>query len=386
MVIGHIQRSRDRYGDAITAYEEVLKRQARPVAATLALASVYLSRAEFDRAETYVQQTLALAPNLPDARALQVRLALGRGDQAQARQLLAALRKEFPNSPAVMNLTAAQQISERQFESARATYAKAAALRPSDLEPLAGLVQIDLASGRTKEAVARIDEVMGRVKPSAALLALAAQVYARAGQADKAEAALKQAIDIEPARLQAYGMLASLYIGQRRLPEAKAQFERLATLNPRSVTYPTMLGMLFDTESRTVEAEAQYERALSIDPTSPVAANNLAWIYVASDRNMARALDLARTALRGLPDDPNVHDTLGWIYYKQNLTDDAIRHLETAAKTSPKDPLPSYHLGMAYLKKGETQKARTALQQALSLSTSFDGAAEAKQALSGIGG
>jgi Tfp pilus assembly protein PilF len=40
-----------------------------------------------------------------------------------------------------------------------------------------------------------------------------------------------------------------------------------------------------------------------------------------------------------------------------------------------------YHLGLAYLKNGDKDKARQSLKRALSLNPSFDGAAEAEKAL-----
>jgi tetratricopeptide (TPR) repeat protein len=385
-LIGRMHQSTDRFADAIAAYEEVLKRQARPVVATLSLASVYLAQAEFDRATTYAQQALTLVPDLPDARALLVRIAIGRGDMVQARQGLASLRKEYPNSPTVLNLLAAQQAADRQYDAARTTYSRSASMMPNDLEALAGLVQVDIVSGRTAQAIERLEAAMKRGTPSAALLTLAARAYASAGNMDRAETVLKEAITAEPARLQAYSMLATLYITQRRIGDAKAQFERLIALNPRSVGHLTMLGMLLDFEQKSDEAVVQYQKALAVDANAPVAANNLAWIYVSTNRNLDQALDLARTAQRGLPDEPNVNDTLGWIYYKRDLNTDAIRHLELAAKNGPDDPGTHYHLGMAYLKGGDTQKARASLQRALSLNAAFDGAAEAKQALAGIGG
>jgi tetratricopeptide (TPR) repeat protein len=43
-----------------------------------------------------------------------------------------------------------------------------------------------------------------------------------------------------------------------------------------------------------------------------------------------------------------------------------------------------YHLGLAYYKKGEADKARAELERALRLGDKFDGADEAKKALAEI--
>jgi uncharacterized protein HemY len=45
-----------------------------------------------------------------------------------------------------------------------------------------------------------------------------------------------------------------------------------------------------------------------------------------------------------------------------------------------------FHLGMAFMEAGEWTKARSSLQRAVSLKPDFEGAAEARRALSHIGG
>lgn len=384
-VVGRVHQNRGRYPESIAAYEEVLKRQPRPVGAALALSAIYLAQGQPEKAATFAQQALSLSPNLPEARALLVRIAFAKGDLAAARQTLAALQKEFPNSVVVLNLLGSQQLAEGKLAAARESFGKASSIATNDLEALAGLIETDLMAKNPQGAINRIEEALKRVTPSSGLLALAARAYAATGKADRAEEVLKQAIAAEPDKLQPYGMLASLYVGQRRIAEAQQQYRQLLAMNPRSVGNQTMLAMLLDHEKKYDEAAKEYEKALAIDPSAPVAANNLAWIYVASNRNMDQALDLARTAVRGLPEEPNVNDTIGWIYYKRDLIPDAVRHLEISVKNGPNAAGSHYHLGMAYLKAGDRQKARASLQKALSLSQTFDGVEEAKSTLASLG-
>jgi Flp pilus assembly protein TadD len=218
------------------------------------------------------------------------------------------------------------------------------------------------------------------------LLILSAQVSAAEKKFDETEDALKKAVDLDPARLRGYAMLAQLYVAQNRLTEAERQFQSIIERNPNSVGTNTMLGMLYEMRGKTAEAEKQYEKVLSLDGSAAVAANNLAFIYADQNRNLDQALTLAQTAQRGLSNDPNVIDTLGWVYYRKGMTTAAIRELEMAVKASPKDPLLRYHLGMAYNQAGDLGKARTALQEALTMSPKFSGADEARKTLQAIGG
>jgi Flp pilus assembly protein TadD len=115
-----------------------------------------------------------------------------------------------------------------------------------------------------------------------------------------------------------------------------------------------MLGMILEAQRDLPAAEAQYQKTLSVDPEAAVAANNLAWLFVASGRNLEQAQQLATTALKQLPDNPQVNDTLGWIYYQTGKYTLAAKALELSIQRDKTDPSVYYHLGMTYLKLEES--------------------------------
>ena len=326
-----------------------------------------------------------MMPTSPVARALIVRADMLRGNAAQASTELAKLQKDYPNAAPVLNLVAARELAASRLESARANYTKALAISPDNLEALEGLSGIDIRTNRKKEAVDRIEAVLKRATPSASLYVLAARVYEGAGMYARTEELLKLAIEKDPAQLGAYMKLGQFYVSQKRLADARDQYQTLVTRNPRSVPMNTMLGMLMEAQGDLPSAEKQYVQTLAVDAEAAVAANNLAWIYVSSNRNVDKGLELAQIAVRKLPDVPQVTDTLGWAYYKKAMYSQAVRYLETSVAKDASDPTTHYHLGMAYSQVGEFEKAKKALQKALSMSQSFDGADEARKTLASLG-
>jgi len=86
----------------------------------------------------------------------------------------------------------------------------------------------------------------------------------------------------------------------------------------------------------------------------------------------------------GNPRQPEFHDTLGWIYYKKQMYEQALKPLADAASMVPKNPTVQFHLGLTYARLGEDAKARKALQYALKLAPGFEGATEAKQVLASL--
>ncbi len=384
LLIGAINAATDRIEDAIKAYQEVLKGDPQSVAANVALSSLHLSTGSLDKATTYARAALATRPGNALALAMMVRIQLVQLDIEGAKATLLPLVTAFPKAPVVLNLTAAVQLAEHKVEAARASYNAALAISPTDIEATMGLVLIDLDAGRTKDALNRIDVGLKTAGQNANFLVLAARTYGSAGQPEKAEELLKQAIEAAPARLPAYTLLGRFYASRRRLDEAADQFQAIVERNPKSIAAGTMLGMIREAQGRGPDAEKQYQAVLSIDPRAPVAANNLAWIYVSSGRNLDQAMQLARSALQQIPEDPHANDTLGWIYYRKNMHPLAVRHLELSVNNDPNNPNSHYHLGMAYLASDDSVKAKKALQRALTLQPDFDGAEEARKALAQI--
>ena len=151
-------------------------------------------------------------------------------------------------------------------------------------------------------------------------------------------------------------------MSQQRLDEALAEFDELSKRHPRPVQAHTLAGVILEAQKKPQEARKRYEQALAIDPGMPVAANNLAWMYVETGENLDVALQLAQAATRRLPDSPAMQDTLGWIYYKKGLARLAVPPFERSVKLDARNAIYHFHLGLAYVKAGDSTKARVAFE------------------------
>src|SRR5262249_14937438 len=148
--------------------------------------------------------------------ALLARIYLRGRDLPKAKAEIAALQKAYPRASAGYDLAAAAQLVERQPARARASYEQAIQLAPDDLEALEGLVKLEIIEGQKAAATARIEEALARRQHSPDLLMLAARTYETTGNTANCEKLLRQAIEAEPARLQAYVLLGTLYVNEHR--------------------------------------------------------------------------------------------------------------------------------------------------------------------------
>ena len=68
-----------------------------------------------------------------------------------------------------------------------------------------------------------------------------------------------------------------------------------------------------------------------------------------------------------MPGHPEIQDTLGLIYLRRLDLGQAVRRFEQSVAVSPENPIYHYHLGLAYSKTGDKERARRALEAALKL-------------------
>ncbi len=366
---------------ALRAFDEVLKINPRATNAQLELAKIHLARGDANQSVQLAEAAMLRQPDNPVARLALVQALIARRDFRRAQNELNDLTKKFPQSADVVATVGRLDLARGAPASARRSLDLALKLDPDNTDALTGLVALELASRRPQEARVLIEGHLSKAPTNTALLILAARTYATLGDLPKVELMLQEAIEVEPANLQAYGMLGQVYLRQNKLDLARANFENLSRKQSNPVPSMTMVAMIRELQGQIPAAKKGYEAVLAIDPRAPVAANNLAWIYAEEGQNLNAALQLAQTAKQLLPDRPEVEDTLGWVYYKNNLAPLAISLFRACVEKDPSNPLYHYHLGLAYLKTGDKAKARQSLERALKLKPDFRGADDAKKAL-----
>jgi len=210
---------------------------------------------------------------------------------------------------------------------------------------------------------------------------LLGRIYASQKIYGKAEEAFRKAISIDKNNLPAYSLLGQLYIVQNSSDKALRELQNAVNINPKSLDVHLLLGIVYESRNDREAAKIQYREALNIDPNSLVAANNLAYILAETGSNLDEALKLAQMAAKQRPEMPNLRDTLGWIYYKRGAYKASIEEFRDCVRKESKSATYQYHLGMSYYKNGDKTQAKTALSEALKLSSQFSGIEEAKQTL-----
>ena len=246
-----------------------------------------------------------------------------------------------------------------QFKEASEEYTKALRSDPSSIGTHLKLALDYIRLAQDDDAIRHLKSV-GKIDAqnieSRLILAL---LYTSLGRYDEAkveyEVVLKKASELDPKNLDIYYSLAQLYYEQKKLDLAVDACKAIIRLAPNEADAHYLLGFIYDDNARHKEAIAEFNKALQLKPDSADFLNSLAYAYAEAGINLNEAEILIKKALRSDPKNGAYIDTLGWIYFKKGLLDDAIAKLEEASGLLKEQDILN-HLVEAYSKKGLIEK------------------------------
>ena len=137
-----------------------------------------------------------------------------------------------------------------------------------------------------------------------------------------------------------------------------------------------VLSTLCITERRVEEAVEWLEQVLDEYPNDIGALNDLGYLWADENQHLERAHRMILRAVSSEPENAAYRDSLGWVLYRKGQYEDAVVELSKATAIEP-DPVVLEHLGDAYSKTGQVDKARTAWERA---ATKYEEAGKKKEA------
>jgi tetratricopeptide (TPR) repeat protein len=348
-----------------------------------------------DRAGAERRYALALQRNPAEAAtyAALIRLAQLRGDWREAAGVAELLVRRLPGAPegwsalatSLVNLGAGEELEQvvRAWTavapgSAEAALfaARAARVRGQYAAALEALADVErrfdatpeLAveralvlglSGRVPEGIAAARAALGESPDSAALHAGLASLLFAAGEGEAGARETDRALELAPDDPSPLRARAEFRAATGQLDAARADCERYLTARPDDAGVRFVLGSVHHAAGRPAEAAAAYRRAAELDEKAWAPRNNLAVLLGESDP--PAALAAAQEAYAIAPANPDVLDTLGWLYVGADRVDRAISLLEDARRAAPGNAETALHLGLAYQRAGRADEARRIL-------------------------
>jgi Flp pilus assembly protein TadD len=116
-------------------------------------------------------------------------------------------------------------------------------------------------------------------------------------------------------------------------------------------------GICFERINNWNLAEKDLLHALKLEPQQPDLLNYLGYSWIDRNKNLEEATQMVVAAVKARPNDPQIIDSMGWIFFKSQNYDMAAEYLEKAAEITPYDSVINDHLGDTYWKQGRHNEA-----------------------------
>ena len=348
------------------------------------LARIYLAKNDAAKALKEADEIVAL--NASDLQGHLIRSAalLGVGDRDKARQELDIVGKIAPENPDGRYQIGFLAWQDKDYRKAEQVFGELYKSNPRDIRGLVGIVETMVSQQRMGDAIKQMQASQQKEPDRRDLKLALANLYVRDQRYDDALQLFQTLLQSDP---KSTTLLLQLAETQRRKGDinlAIDTFRRASQAAPSDTKALLQLGLLMDGTGRREQAKPIYEQILKIEPDHPVALNNLAYIKAEEGGDLDEALTMAQRARQKLPNSSFIKDTLGWIYIKKNLSDDAVRLFKDLVVAEPANPQFHYHYGMALLQKGDKPSAKRELEAAIRNNPSKDDAGKIRELLASI--
>ncbi len=363
---------------------ETIKLRPDFTSARIMLGKLYMAKGDPAKSLKEAEEVLNIDRNNLQAHLMRSNALLALGDRDKARQELTAITKVYPQNVEARYQVGFLAFQDKDFKKAEQIYGDLFKANPKDARGLAGETESLAAQNRLGDAIKETQAALDRDPQRQDLKLVLAKFYVRAERYDEAIALYQKLLAQDP---RSRDLLWQLGETQRRKGDvngAVETFRRCSQSSPSDTTCLTQLGLIYEGTGKSAEAKPIWEQILKIQPDHALALNNLAFAKAQEGVDLDQALSMSQKARQQMPNSPAVSDTLGWIYVKKNLSDDALRIFKDLTAQVPDSPTFHYHYGVALLQKGDKPSAKKEFEKALADKPSVNEEVKIKELLQKI--
>jgi len=363
--LGEALAARGEMEQARLQFSEAIKLRPNYIQPRLSLARIHLAAGAYPLAVQMADEILALTPNNPQARLMRATAMMGTGDFGAARAQLTNLIEGDKNNRDAVYLLANLNYAEKKYKEAEDGFRALFAMTPPDIRGLYGMAEMAMVANRPAEARALLEKELITTKDKKGVNLALANVFVRTQDYANAIRIYKPLIDEESENADLNMRLGEVYLRSNKLEDARAYFEKSRKIAPKNVIPLLKLGTIYERMGDKSKLIPIYESVLKIQPDNALALNNVAYYLAENGGDLDQALTYAQRAKQQLPSNNEVADTLGLIYIKKNLSDDAIKIFRDLLVKESNRVEWRYHLAMALFQKGDKLEARKEADKAL---------------------
>jgi tetratricopeptide (TPR) repeat protein len=346
--------------------EEAVKIRTDFIAAREILARIYLSKGDPGKALKAADEIIVFDKGNLQAHLTRSSALLAMGDRDKAREELDFIAKAYPQNPEARYQVGYLALQDKDYKKAEQVFGDLYKASPDDRRGFIGVTETMIAQGHMNDAIKETEKAVQREPERRDLKLYLANDYKRAERYDDAIKIYQMLLDKEPKNPDLLFREAETLRLKGDLNASMENFRKCSQAAPADTTCLTLLAMILQGTGRDDQAKPIYEQILKITPDHPVALNNLAYIKAQEGVDLDQALTMAQRAVQRAPGSLDLNDTLGWVYIKKNLSENAVHIFSDLVQKDPNNPTFHFHYAMALAQKGDKPGAKNEYEKALS--------------------
>ena len=388
LALADAQNSSGNHAQAESTIRDVIKRFPEYAPARIALANYFITNTDPYKALEAIREGKKSLPDNPDLAIAEVDILIREERYTEALDLLDGLVKKDNLKGAALLRLAGVHAANKDYAKAIKAYDQLLALDANAMPAVEGRIRMHLAAGEPDKALA-FAEKRQKDRPKDPMAAyLVGETALVNKNAQKAEKAFLQALEMAPQWDQPATRLAQIYVATKRIDEGIATLKSLLAKTPDAVAPAVLMANLQEEKGDWKGAEQSYRNLLIKQPKNVLAANNLAYLISRHNPTPERLKEAEPyAAVAAATGNPTTLDTLGWIQHLQGKTAEAESNLRKAHEGNKDNPVVAYHLAAVLASQAEPakkQEAKTLLKEITSGKTTFPQLPEAEKLLKGL--
>jgi tetratricopeptide (TPR) repeat protein len=354
----------DQVDKALKLYQEIAEADPRDADVQLKISKIYQEKRDFAAAHAAFNKAKQIDPTNIDVRYDEVDLLFAEGKTAAAIVVLKGILDDKTLEPA-----AAATLNERlgilyrannQYPEAIAAFRQTAEIDPDQASHISvQVIETYRMAHNLPEARKEADAALKKAPKDRSVIIEHASVLSDQGKTAEAVNELKASMGSNRDR-DTLLIIAGFYEKAKKFSdEAKTldDAEALSTSKQEKQGVMFARGAMFDKQKNYDAAEAQFRKILASDPDNAGALNYIGYMLADRDVRLDEAQKLIKRAVELDPENYAYLDSLGWVYYRQNMLDLAEVELRKALEKVDTDPTIHDHLGDIYAKEGKIREA-----------------------------
>ena len=386
---------------AFAVMEKLIENRKNNPNALFAYSQLAFLVGHLDDAAKMIKKVIKLQPDWTEAYILQSNVFVRQGYKAHAIEVLRQTVEEYSSNTKLRMFYARNLVDAKQFGAAAKQFTVLTDDEKHQHEARYALGLLTLQMNKPKEAeehfIKLLEDKM-RIYESQYYLA---QSYELQNELDKAIHAYKKVNDnqygfeselrialllakqghIKDARRRLQNMSPDsldkelrVYLTEGEILNSVKQYKEAVKLYTEALQQLTDNNRLLYARALTAEKIGQVDLAVSDlasivkrEPENAQALNALGYTLIDKTKQLERGLGYIKKALKLEPEDPAIHDSMGWAYYRLGQYDEALKYLRLAFEKL-KDAEVAAHLGEVLWVAGKREEAKeiwnSALEQA----------------------